>query len=189
MTVVLLVLILLGGCAAGVQVAKVMRRRLAERRLLDNPPEQVRFVVQLPLDSDKSNQKMTRFFERLHRVLPRDEDQLQSQTNVVHFAVMGEGSRAGESTKVRFVVWCHPQLAERVQLTMAECYENDLLIKIMKPEDDPLWRYAEQVRRQRARSEIPAQAPSVESEQPAQEISREEGEDRTPPPPDRGLFG
>lgn len=154
----LLIVLFFASCAIGVQVMKVMQRRAAERQLRDKPPAQVRFIAQLPLDADKTNQRMTRFFERLHRLLPNDPALLKSQENVVHFALIGEGGDTGQSTIVRFVVWCHPQMADRVQSAMSECYDPDLLVKELPPEKDPLFVYAEQVRRKIAAADAQREA-------------------------------
>lgn len=148
---ILLIIIILGLiAAAAIPIIKLIRRKRLEAALRENPPNVVRFKVRLPPDSDKSNTKMTRFWDRIHRQLPTDDESMEKNENVLHMAIIGEGSPIGQAPSVSFMVWCSPTLAERVEVALSECYENDAEITELPLEKDPIGSYVEAVRQQKA---------------------------------------
>lgn len=141
MTLVLLILVLAALCWLGLKVYHASRRYLHLAKLRENPPPLVRFSVRLPAESEKSNHKMTRFYGRLHDLLPNDKRALKAQSNTVHMGLIGYGRPDGQAPNVRFVVWCHPDLAPAIQRNLIECYDGEAEVIAMRDEDDPFLRY------------------------------------------------
>lgn len=127
--------------ALALPVVKRIRRRLAEQKLKENPPELVRLLVKLPADAEKTNERMMRFWERVHKLLPNDDKLLATNQNVLHAGLIGEGGPPGHGSRVWFGVWCPKELAERVEMTLVECYHSEVQITELKPEDDPFLQY------------------------------------------------
>jgi hypothetical protein len=172
MRMLLLIVIFGGGLAIAGFVWSWLRRRAAEQALRDNPPPLARLLVRLPAESDRSNQKMSRFFSRLERILPYDEKKLADNTNVIHVALIGSGLATGQAPKVRFMLWCPPELIERVQLELVECYDGEAQILEMKDKDDPFLEYTSAVQARQAWEQQQAEAAAA---------AAETGEDEDPP--------
>lgn len=139
--ILLLVLFLLAVFFVARPILKRLKQRKLESALRENPPESVRFLVKLPPDSSETNQMMTRFWDRIHRHLPNDEKSIQENTNTVHAAIVGEGAGPGVAPKVFFLVWCHPSIADRVQLDLVECYNGEVQMITVDDRKDPLGRW------------------------------------------------
>ena len=164
MAIVMLIFFVVIGVVIGVPLMRTLKRRRLEQQLLDNPPEMVCFKVKLPVEADKSNLKATRFWDRLAAVMPNDEKMVQSNENVIHAAYVAVGAGIGRANTIRFLVWCHPSLADRVQLALNECYDTEAEITEASAKDDPLFQYAEAVRVRRSWEQEQEAAARVEDE-------------------------
>lgn len=142
----LLLFLLVCACVGGAVVAfRVMSaRRLAERRqaAMDSPPARVCIQALLPPDATDSNQKMTRFWQRLCDLLPADEQALAQGTDTVSCALVGEGRGAGRAAHVRLLLWCPAEISGLVESTLQDAYEGELQINHL--EEDPLTAWADQ---------------------------------------------
>lgn len=184
MIATVLVLIVFGAIIAmiAVPIVRTMRLRAMEAELLANPPEVLHFKVRVPADTDKSNQKMVRAWERLHGALEQvaTEEAIRSNSNVIHAAIVGEGTGPGKQAKVTFVVSCPPHLADRCQLEIVECYAGDAEVVEMKPGDFVLQAYADSVRAYaawEAETERLAREAEAAAEEQRRLAERAEGDD------------
>lgn len=123
-------------------IGRAMYRHWQENQLKKNPPKRVCFQVRVPADSQKSNQKMARVWERLWMILPHDSRNLGKNKNVIRMALIGEGAEVGASPTIRFLVWCPPHLVGKVQGTLEECYDGAEVVEMLG-EDDPFGHYIE----------------------------------------------
>lgn len=162
----IIAILILGGVG---YVLAWMRIRAKEQRLRDNPPVLARMVVRLPPEAERSNEKMTRFFSRLERLLPNDDEAVEQNTNILHAALIGTGRAEGQSPKVQYVIWCNPELMERVELELMDAYGGQAQILALKEEDDPFLGYVKDVRALQAWEEAQRQA---EAEAKAEEERR-----------------
>jgi len=141
MTMIVLIVVLLGAGWAAAQVMKFLRRRRMEQALRQNPPKLAQLMVRLPVEATSTNQSMTRFFDRLERLLPNDDKAVQQNTNVVHFTYLGKGREVGQSPLVSYILECPPELVDRVEVTLTECYGSDAQILLLKEKDNPFLAY------------------------------------------------
>lgn len=140
-------IVFLGAAIAIAKPAIAMwKNRKAENALRADPPPMLRFQVKLPADSSQTNMMMSRFWDRIHRHLPNDDKILASNSNVLHAAIVGYGTEAGRAPRVCFMVWCHPDLAEKVQLDLSECYNDEVQILSVDEEKDPLGQWLQAYR-------------------------------------------
>lgn len=136
-TIILLIAGLLAAARTGVVLYRVSQVNAIRRR----PPRRVCFQVKLPPDADKSNVKMTHAWERIWSIIPSNPRFMRKNGNVIRMALVGEGAQEGAAPTVRFMVWCPPSLAEKVQLELTECYQGDAEIMEIPPERDPFSSY------------------------------------------------
>lgn len=140
------IIMLIIGLLVALKVGTFIYRQMQMNHLRRHPPKRVCFQVKVPPDSDKSNMKMTDAWNRIWAILPNHPRLLAPNKNVIRMALVGEGAPEGSAPTVRFLVWSPPELAEKVQLELTECYRGDAEVVQIKPDQDPFLSYLGSIR-------------------------------------------